>query len=234
MASITETPFSRFIEALTDTEAQLIEGAAELAHESTNTYAKSLKMITEQQRLVYHAFQLWLSEATSAQTQFRRQLVESYGSARRELINSAEDSVQLAGEAGAEVARASRRSAPARSQPGAPKADGQGPANWGREDYESLTAAEVIARLPQLSQRELEEVETYEKAHQARHTVLQKLASLRGPEPVPGYDELNVPQIQRHLAESGPELATRVRDYERQRKRRDGVLQAADAQLAKA
>lgn len=112
-----------------------------------------------------------------------------------------------------------------------------GPARWTSEAYESLTAAEVTEKLPQLSQRELGEVETYEKAHQSRQTVIQKLSSLRGAQPVPGYDELNVTEIHKLLAEGDDKLSARVRDYERPRERprknRDGVLQAAEAKLGK-
>jgi hypothetical protein len=46
-----------------------------------------------------------------------------------------------------------------------------------------------------------------------------------------GYDELNVPEIQTRLAEGDETLATSVRDYERPRKSRDGVLHAANAKL---
>jgi hypothetical protein len=50
---------------------------------------------------------------------------------------------------------------------------------------------------------------------------------------VTGYDELNVQEIQKLLAEGDDKLSARVRDYERPRKRRDGVLHTADAQLSK-
>lgn len=66
-----------------------------------------------------------------------------------------------------------------------------------------------------------------------RQMVLQKISSLRGQEPVPGHDELNVQEIHKELAAGDEQLAARVRDYERPRKNRDGVLHAADAQLTK-
>ena len=46
-----------------------------------------------------------------------------------------------------------------------------------------------------------------------------------------GYDELNVPEIQKRLAEGDEKLAASVREYERPRKGREGVLHAADAKL---
>jgi hypothetical protein len=76
-------------------------------------------------------------------------------------------------------------------------------------------------------------VEICGKALQSSEPVLQKLASMPGQEPVPGYDELGVREIQKLIADGDVELATRVRDYERPRKRREGVLHAADAQLSK-
>jgi hypothetical protein len=76
-----------------------------------------------------------------------------------------------------------------------------------------------------------EVVKTYEKAF--NQPGLQRLVSSPAHEPLPGYDELNVQEIQRLLAGGDVELAARVRDYERRRKSREGVLHAADAQLNK-
>ena len=60
--------------------------------------------------------------------------------------------------------------------------------------------------------------------------MLDKLDSLQGHEPTPGYDELNVPEIQKLIADGDEKLATSVRDYERPRKGREGVLHAADSE----
>lgn len=57
--------------------------------------------------------------------------------------------------------------------------------------------------------------------------------SQRDQEPVAGYDELNVPDVQALLSKGDEHLAVRVRDYEHAHKNRDGVLQAADARLTK-
>jgi hypothetical protein len=102
---------------------------------------------------------------------------------------------------------------------------------WTGEAYEALTAAEIIEKLPQFSQRELRDVKAYEQAHQSRQTVLDRIDALQGQEPMRGYDEFNVPEIQKRLAECDEKLAARVRDYERPRKGRDGVLHTADAKL---
>jgi hypothetical protein len=108
-----------------------------------------------------------------------------------------------------------------------------GPAlsRWTREGYDSLTAAEIIERLPQFSQVELGEVAAFEQAHQARQTILQRIDTLRAQEPTPGYDELTAADIETLLAAGDSDLATRVRDYERLHKDRAGVLRAAATKL---
>lgn len=251
MTGTTDTQFSPFTETFGDTLTQLVEGAAKVARESTKIYVAGLNAIAEQQKFAYEASQQWVSAVVSAQSNIRQQLVESYDSAKGQLVKTAEEATKLAGEAGVEAAessreaasatrkqsrpvtRTSRRSAPTKSKSASTNGGRPGPAKWTSEAYEALTAAEVIEKMPQLSQRELSEVETYEKAHQSRQTVLQKLASLRGQEPMPGYDELNVQEIHKQLSEGDTELVARVRDYERPRKNRDGVLNAANAQSAK-
>jgi hypothetical protein len=251
MTSPTDTQFSPLIETFGDTLTQLVDGAAEVARESTKSYIAGLNAIVEQQKFAYEASQQWVSGVVSAQSKIRKQLVESYGSVTDELANTAEEATKLAGETGVEVAessrdatnaihkssravaKASRRSTPTESKSASTPGERPGPAKWTSEAYEDLTAVEVIEKASQLSQRELREVETYEKAHQSRQTVLQKIASLRGQEPVPGYDELNVQDIHKQLSEGNEELAARVRDYERPHKNRDGVLTAADAKLSK-
>ena len=252
MSSTTDTQLSPFIETFGDTLTQLVDGAATVGRESTKTYVAGLNAIAEQQRLVYEASQQWVSGVVSAQSDIRQHLVEGYDSAKGELVKSAQEATKLAGEVSGEVAESSRhavasatrtqakavaktqrRPTPTRAKSASTDAGRSGPAKWTSEAYEGLTAVEVVEQLPQFSQRELGEVETYEKAHQSRQTVLQKIASLRGQEPVPGYDELNVQEIHEQLGEGDVELAARVRDYEGPRKNRDGVLNAADTQVSK-
>ena len=252
MTSTTDTQFSPFMDTFGGTLTQLVDGAAQLARESTKSYATGLNAIVGQQRLAAQASQHWVSALMTVQSNIRQQLVGSYDASNGGLVRTAQESAKLAGEAGAQVAESSsnaaasptrkqskavtrtpRRPAPKSSKSASTNAGRPGPAKWTSEAYEPLTATEIIEKLPQLSQRELDEVETYEKAHRSRQRVLQKITSLRGQEPVTGYDELNVPAVHKQLAEGDAELAARVRDYERPRKSRDGVLHAADAQLSK-
>jgi hypothetical protein len=231
---------------------QLLETAAEVTSASTHTYITVLNAIVEQQKLAQQASLEWLSGVISAQSNVREQRVESYDSVKGELSETAEESTRLAGQLGAKAAKSSsnavssvnkkqsnavtetaRRPTPTTSKSASASAVRPEPAKWTSEAYESLTAAEIVEKLPQLSQHELAEVETYEKAHQSRLTVLQRIGSLHGQQPVTGYDELNVQEIQKLLAEGDDKLSARVRVYERPRKSRDGVLHAADAQLSK-
>jgi ferritin-like metal-binding protein YciE len=94
--------------------------------------------------------------------------------------------------------------------------------------YDDLTADEIIHRLPNLSQVDLAKVAVYERAHQHRTTVLGRIDTLGADEPWPGYDEQNVAEIQAAIDDADPELAGRVRAYERSHKDRSGVLKALD------
>jgi hypothetical protein len=97
--------------------------------------------------------------------------------------------------------------------------------------YDDLTAEQLIAKLPELSQSDLVAVQRYERAQATRATVLERVEALQGAEPAPGYDELTVDDVQKLVAGGPPELATRVRDYERRHKSRAGVLEAADRRI---
>jgi hypothetical protein len=66
--------------------------------------------------------------------------------------------------------------------------------------YDPLKEKEIAGQLSQLSQVELATVETYERAHEARPVVLDKLRYMRGSEPLPGYDSLTTEQIAEALA----------------------------------
>jgi hypothetical protein len=100
--------------------------------------------------------------------------------------------------------------------------------------YDSLTADEITSRLPELSQIDLAKIDSYERRHQNRSTVLNRLSTLRGDEPWAGYDELTVAEVQSVLSEGDDERVKQVRTYERDHKNRAGVLQAAERELSNA
>jgi hypothetical protein len=93
--------------------------------------------------------------------------------------------------------------------------------------YDGLKDKQIADQLSQLSQEELATVETYERAHEGRHVVLDKLRYMRGSEPLPGYDVLTSEQIAGALAGADAETVKAVRDYERKFQHRQSVLDEA-------
>jgi ferritin-like metal-binding protein YciE len=100
--------------------------------------------------------------------------------------------------------------------------------------YDQLNADEIVARLPELSQADLAKVDAYERSHEDRATVRQRIDSLKGREPWSGYDEQTVEDIVKALSDADDARARAVRDYERAHKSRAGVLEAAQRELATA
>jgi hypothetical protein len=157
----------------------------------------------------------------------------------------AADAVREAGKATASAARktsaATKRSARrARKVPGVAQAEGQikgavaGEADLAIARYDALTAEEITSKLPTLSQIDLAKIDSYERKHQNRATVLSRVTTLRGDEPWPGYDELTASEVQSVLSEGDHDRIERVRAYERSHKDRAGVLKAAQRELASA
>ncbi len=151
------------------------------------------------------------------------------------------ESGEKAGRAARRTATATRRTArQARKVPGVAQAEGQVKGAVAGEDdlaiahYDGLTADEVIGRLPQLSQVDLAKVDSYERRHQNRSTVLGRLSTLRGDEPWAGYDELTAAEVQAALSEADEERVKQTRTYERAHKNRAGVLKATERELTAA
>jgi ferritin-like metal-binding protein YciE len=145
------------------------------------------------------------------------------------------------GKARESVAGARRATRQARKVPGVARAEGQVKGALASEEdlpipgYDELTADEIVAKLPELSQIDLAKIEAYERKHENRTTILNRISSLQADEPWPGYDELTVNEIIAMLSQSDDdELAKRVRDYERAHKGRATVLRAAERELATA
>lgn len=100
--------------------------------------------------------------------------------------------------------------------------------------YDALTAAEIIERLAGLSQVDLATVDAYERRHQDRTTIRERIGSLRGQEPWPGYDELTATEVRDALAAGDDGLARTVGSYERRHKKRSSVIEAAERELSRA
>ena len=98
-------------------------------------------------------------------------------------------------------------------------------------DYDKQTADDVAARLNGFTQRELRLIDAYERKHENRATITDKIAKLTGEEPWSGYDEQSVDAITTALRDTDDDTTAAVRTYERERKNRAGVIQAADQRL---
>jgi ferritin-like metal-binding protein YciE len=157
----------------------------------------------------------------------------------------AADTVREVADAGKQAARkvqgkASRTARSARKIPGVALVEGEvkgavaSEGDLALSGYDKLTAAEIVDRLAQLSQIELAKIDAYERRNHARSTILGKIATLRGQEPWPGYDELNVEEIRTALSESGESRLGEVRSYERSHKNRAGVIQVTEREEAHA
>jgi ferritin-like metal-binding protein YciE len=144
---------------------------------------------------------------------------------------------ETARETGDSVRRASRQ---ARKVPGVARAEGEikgalaSVEDLPLANYDDLTAEDIVAKLPELSQIDLAKIDAYERRDANRTTVLGKIDTLRGEEPWPGYDEQTVAEIQEALRAADDKLVEKVRTYERAHKDRAGVLKATERKLATA
>ncbi|HYH87662.1 MAG TPA: DUF892 family protein [Solirubrobacteraceae bacterium] len=98
--------------------------------------------------------------------------------------------------------------------------------------YESLTASEVVSKLPDYTQAQLRAAVAYERAHRKRATVIERAQALQESEPFDGYDELTAREIAQRLPDAGEPTARRVREYEGRHQRRVEVLETAQRQLS--
>jgi ferritin-like metal-binding protein YciE len=157
----------------------------------------------------------------------------------------AADAARATGKAAAKSARktgakAKRSARQARKVPGVAQAEGQVKGAVASESdlaiagYDKLTADEIAGKLSDLSQIDLAKVDSYERRHENRTTVLERVSSLRGDEPWAGYDELTATEVQAALSEADEDRVKAVRSYERAHKARAGVLNATERELATA
>lgn len=94
--------------------------------------------------------------------------------------------------------------------------------------YDRLDAAQVVNGLSDHSQVELEAVEKYERSHEDRDRVLDKLRYMRGREPMPGYDTLGSDEIVAALKQADLVTIKKIRSYERKFANRPDVLEEVD------
>lgn len=100
------------------------------------------------------------------------------------------------------------------------------------KDYDKQTAQDIAGQLKNFSQHDLRKIDAYERKNENRATITDKIAKLTGEEPWSGYDELSAEAVAKAVGEGDEETARKVRSYERDRKDRSTVLDAADRRIA--
>jgi len=142
---------------------------------------------------------------------------------------------ETAKDVGGSAKKASRQ---ARKVPGVAQAEGEIKGMLASEDelpiagYDDLTVEQVNSKLPSLSQIDLAKIDAYERRTQNRTTVTDKIDTVRGDEPWPGYDEQNVSEITTALKAADADSIEHVRKYEAAHKNRASVLKATERKLA--
>ena len=137
-------------------------------------------------------------------------------------------------------AQAKRTARQARKVPGVAQVEGQIKGAVASEEdlaiarYDSLTAEEILSKLPELSQIDLAKIDSYERKNDNRTTVLSRITALRSQEPWPGYDELTVAEIEAVIGEGDEQRTKDVATYERAHKNRAGVLRSTERETANA
>lgn len=94
-------------------------------------------------------------------------------------------------------------------------------------DYDKQTAGDIAGKLNGFSQRDLRTIDAYERTHENRSTITDKISQLTGDEPWSGYDELGADAVAKAVSDGDQDRAKKVRTYEREHKNRSGVIDAA-------
>jgi len=151
---------------------RIVRSAKRGGEASLAAYEDLLKTVADTQEAVGERSAQWVTAVTKAQADFTREVAEASPSAAR----------KLGGRVGDVAGSTMRR---ARSVPGVSETEGEVRGVGATEGdlpiarYDSLRATEIVKRLPRLSASDLGKVDTYERKHQNRKTIRDKIASLR-------------------------------------------------------
>jgi len=155
-----------------DLNDRILESARKGGTSSLEAYERLLSNIADVQAAAGDRGAEWVSAFGHAQAAFTRELAKNSPAAARRIGGRITD-----------TARGGARRV--RRVPGVADAEGEARGAVAREQdlpiarYESLTAGEIVKRLPKLSQVDLGKVDAYERKHDNRKTVLKKIESLR-------------------------------------------------------
>src|SRR3954470_4232939 len=155
-----------------DLNDRILETARKGGESSLEAYERLLTNIADMQAAAGDRGAEWVSAFGHAQAAFTRELAKNSPAAARRI-----------GERITDATRGGARRV--RRVPGVADVEGEARGVVAREQdlpiarYESLKAAEIVKRLPKLSEVDLGKVDAYERKHDNRKTVLKKIESLR-------------------------------------------------------
>ncbi len=194
---------------------RIVKSARRGGDASLAAYENLLTSIADAQEAAGERSAEWIQATAKAQADFTREVAEASPAAARRV-----------GERISGAAEATARQA--RKVPGVAQTEGQVKGVVAEERDIPIADYDNAARLGGLSQIDLARVDAYERKHANRKGVLDKVASLRGDEPWPGYDELNADEAQAAVSKADDKRLARIRDYERKHKERKQVLEAIE------
>jgi hypothetical protein len=161
------------LQRIRDLNESIVERARDAGKNSLDAYERLLKSVADYQQTAGERSGEFVSALGRVQADLTRELGEAGPSAARRVGGAVED---LTGGAAKQ----------ARRVPGVSEVEGEVRGVGATADdlpisrYDSLNADEVVKRLPQLSEVDLGKVDAYERKHQNRKTVRDRVASLRG------------------------------------------------------
>jgi hypothetical protein len=217
MATTFDTPVAPFAEQVLEASSRAIDATTELYTEVLTSQAEAARALLD----LYGGFgAAAVTTATENAGRTEETAVRATETAARTTARATRRATKRAATTTRRAAQTTRRAAQTTrraAKPAAPPITG----------YDDLTADEIVAKLPEQPQTVLVAIAAYEQANEKRSTVLQRVAALSGPEPAPGYDELNADDAQKLITGGSAELAAAVRDYERRHKDRASVVETA-------
>jgi steroid delta-isomerase-like uncharacterized protein len=99
--------------------------------------------------------------------------------------------------------------------------------------YDRIPEKELVDQLFRHSQTELEAIEAYERSHESRTRVLNKLHYLRQREPIEGYDAMSSEEVSHALEAADLQTIKNIRAYERKFSNRPPVMEAVERERRK-
>jgi hypothetical protein len=216
MATVFDTPVTPFAGPFADIPNQFLDASTRAISASAELYTEVLSSQAAATRAVLEAYASLGGQAVQAGAETTERVEETTTRVARSTGRAAQRTTRRAATATRKAAKPVKATAKATAKVEPPITG-----------YDDLTADEIVAKLPEQPQATLAAVAAYERANEKRSTVLQRVAALSGPEPAPGYDELNADDAQKLVTSGSATLAAAVRDYERRHKNRASVIEAA-------